>query len=320
MEMELGLKFTRVADEFTSDFQLMKDRAGPLFLSRETDSMFILTAHLKGYKRRNIRIDINEDATLIAISGEKQVKETVMVGWQVVKKGTETKVFKKVFKIPDGVFLDKIKAKFNEDESTLTITMPKKVKGIRGTHIEEIKENQELVKEGSSNLQIADEKGPSSNTGTSNQARNEENDKEDKEEEKPVLEHSNTRDDDGLENGEEGQQLKDEEKHLKEQEIIEEVENNNGVEKEEVGDDIQERSANEEVENKNGVFDRRNDIISEEEKVDEEKEGAEEVDKPRGKRCKMCIPIVAGSTLLVSLVVFVIQMVRSKNQISRRRD
>ncbi|EYU36841.1 hypothetical protein MIMGU_mgv11b0192771mg, partial [Erythranthe guttata] len=110
MEMELGLKFTRVADEFTSDFQLMKDRAGPLFLSRETDSMFILTAHLKG---------------------------------------TETKVFKKVFKIPDGVFLDKIKAKFNEDESTLTITMPKKVKGIRGTHIEEIKENQELVKEGS---------------------------------------------------------------------------------------------------------------------------------------------------------------------------
>ncbi|XP_012838293.1 PREDICTED: uncharacterized protein LOC105958836 [Erythranthe guttata] len=150
MEMELGLKFTRVADEFTSDFQLMKDRAGPLFLSRETDSMFILTAHLKGFF---FFIDINEDATLIAISGEKQVKETVMVGWQVVKKGTETKVFKKVFKIPDGVFLDKIKAKFNEDESTLTITMPKKVKGIRGTHIEEIKENQELVKEGSSNLE-----------------------------------------------------------------------------------------------------------------------------------------------------------------------
>lgn len=48
MELELGLKFTRVADEFTSDFQITKDRAGALFLSRETDTVFVLTAHLKG--------------------------------------------------------------------------------------------------------------------------------------------------------------------------------------------------------------------------------------------------------------------------------
>lgn len=51
MELELGLKLARVADEFNSaDFQISKDRSGPLFLSRETDTMFILTAHLRGSK------------------------------------------------------------------------------------------------------------------------------------------------------------------------------------------------------------------------------------------------------------------------------
>ena len=51
MEVELGLKITRTRDETTSisDFQFAKDRAGPLFLSKETDGMFILTAHLKGF-------------------------------------------------------------------------------------------------------------------------------------------------------------------------------------------------------------------------------------------------------------------------------
>ena len=51
MEVELGLKITRIKDDTTSisDFQFAKDRAGPVFLSKETDATFTLTAHLKGF-------------------------------------------------------------------------------------------------------------------------------------------------------------------------------------------------------------------------------------------------------------------------------
>jgi hypothetical protein len=51
MEVELGLKITRTIDDTTSisDFQFAKDRAGPVFLSKETDSTFTLTALLKGF-------------------------------------------------------------------------------------------------------------------------------------------------------------------------------------------------------------------------------------------------------------------------------
>lgn len=50
MELELGLKITKFVDDCTStSLNISKDRGGTLFLSRETDTMFILTAHLKGY-------------------------------------------------------------------------------------------------------------------------------------------------------------------------------------------------------------------------------------------------------------------------------
>lgn len=89
-----------------------------------------------------MKIEINEDGTRIAISGEKPVQEMVMVGWIMYKKETEMRGFRKVFKIPDGVILDKINARFNEEESVLTISMPKAVKGIRGGGVEEVKEEQ----------------------------------------------------------------------------------------------------------------------------------------------------------------------------------
>lgn len=51
MELEIGLKITHYRDDITSHahLQIAKDRSGPLFLSRETDTMFILIAYLKGY-------------------------------------------------------------------------------------------------------------------------------------------------------------------------------------------------------------------------------------------------------------------------------
>jgi hypothetical protein len=49
MELELGLKITKTRDDIDSisEYQFMKD-TGPVFKSRETNTMFILTAHLKG--------------------------------------------------------------------------------------------------------------------------------------------------------------------------------------------------------------------------------------------------------------------------------
>ncbi|XP_050887839.1 22.7 kDa class IV heat shock protein isoform X2 [Lathyrus oleraceus] len=122
MEVELGLKITRTKDDSTSisDFQFAKDRAG--------------------YKKENIDININKDGTKISVSGEKEVQEMQMMPF---KKEVKTKGFRKKFKIPNGVILDKIKAKYNEDEGRLTIVMPKIAKGeLCGVGIEEVKEEE----------------------------------------------------------------------------------------------------------------------------------------------------------------------------------
>ncbi|KAF7812829.1 microtubule-associated protein futsch isoform X3 [Senna tora] len=143
----MGLKITRTRDGVDDDdhcgtsiseLQIAKDRAGPLFLSKETNAMFILTAHLKGYKRKNIEIKISEDGKEISISGEKPIQEMLMIGWVMMKNQVEILGFKKVFKIPNGVVLDWIKAKYNEDESILKIVMPKVMKRIYGVQIEEV--------------------------------------------------------------------------------------------------------------------------------------------------------------------------------------
>jgi hypothetical protein len=50
MELELGLKITHTRDDITSftGLRVAKDHAGPLFLSRETETMFNLIAYLTG--------------------------------------------------------------------------------------------------------------------------------------------------------------------------------------------------------------------------------------------------------------------------------
>ncbi|KAK6115664.1 hypothetical protein DH2020_007933 [Rehmannia glutinosa] len=232
--MELGIKLRRAADEFSSDFQIAKDRAAPLFLSRQTDTIFVLTAHLKGYKRENIKIDINEDGSSIAISGERQVKETVMVGWKVYKKDTEIKEFKKVLKF-------------------------------------------QMI------------------SGTSHQENNEK---------------SKAKNGDGTGNNmptENAQTIHD----LK-----------NGEENQKTVDDIQEISEPKQdmQENNSRVPDEANDIHEEEKEGHFGVESHEEEHKPQEKRFNMCIPIIAGSTLLLSFVVFVFQVIRSKNQTSRRKE
>ncbi|XP_065882238.1 uncharacterized protein [Euphorbia lathyris] len=143
MELELGLKITRTRDDIIShsNLQINKTHAGPLFLSRETDTIFFLIAYLKGFKRENIDIHINEDGNRITISGKRAVQEMVLSGsWIMHTKDIELRTFSKVFQIPDGIILDKIKAKFNDEQSSLTVIMPKSVKGMLGLQIQEIEQ------------------------------------------------------------------------------------------------------------------------------------------------------------------------------------
>lgn len=78
-----------------------------------------------GYGRKDIKIEINEDGSQLRISGEKP----------------SFKRFHKTYIIPEGVVLDKVKAKFDQQESRLTIRMPKLVKGmLAGVGIQELKD------------------------------------------------------------------------------------------------------------------------------------------------------------------------------------
>ncbi|VFQ85105.1 unnamed protein product [Cuscuta campestris] len=147
MDLEFGMKVTikNASYEFSYlNLQLTKDVKGHFFQSAETNYMFILTVHLKGYETEHIQIGINEDGTIMEMCCEKPVEVIVMVGGRLETKGTETWKLKKRFRIPEGVSLDDIEAMFAEDESLLTVSMPKRVEGIVGTLIEEIKEPYEI--------------------------------------------------------------------------------------------------------------------------------------------------------------------------------
>ncbi|KAG2281951.1 hypothetical protein Bca52824_053171 [Brassica carinata] len=131
MELELGLKVTRTREDVSSsvDFRFSKDPFGPLVLSQETDSRFIIIIHLKGFKKEGIEIEINKEGDRITIRGRKPVEEMVMIRWMAWRK--------------------EIKARFDDDDATLTITMPKRVKGISGFNLEqEVEEEEEEEAEG----------------------------------------------------------------------------------------------------------------------------------------------------------------------------
>lgn len=79
-----------------------------------------------------------------------------MIGWIMHKKEVELRSFRKAFRIPDGVVLDKIKARFNDEESTLTIILPKLVKGILDVELEEVKGEEVDKRRGEATQAVAD--------------------------------------------------------------------------------------------------------------------------------------------------------------------
>ncbi|MCD7469462.1 hypothetical protein HAX54_008513 [Datura stramonium] len=286
MDLELRSKLARVSDEFISTefLQFPRDQAGLIFQSTETDTMFILTAHLKGYTRGNIKMDINEEGTKMVVTCEKPVQQTVMNEMKVIKKDVELRKFTKVFKIPVGVMLDQIKTNFNEEASILTITMPKRVKGILGTGIQEVKEPELFTQTNSKNLPFTADKIPIRGKF-----------QEDK--------------------GAEFSSVGSESAYQKEQV-------NRETEMQFPSFPWNIKKAHEEVE-KHGAKDEfpvKPNGIEEEEKTGELSRAREEEDKLPERRSKICVPVIAGSAVILSLVVFVIHFMRNKKQPGKRKE
>lgn len=108
-----------------------------LFLSLSHFSHFPVA----GFARDDIVITINGSGTRIEISWGQPVQKMEITRW-TYKKETETRRFKKIFRIPDGVILDEIKATYNDEKSILKILMPKLEEGILGVGIQEVKEQE----------------------------------------------------------------------------------------------------------------------------------------------------------------------------------
>ncbi|KAL4565892.1 hypothetical protein LXL04_029998 [Taraxacum kok-saghyz] len=139
MELNFDTELMKVANEFANfDILKPKDRPGPHFRTQETDSIFILSVQLKDYRQVNLKVERNKDGSVITIHGEKPVQGILMIAGKVVKKDIEMHGFRKSFKVPQGVVLDKVKARFNEGKSELIIQIPKATKGFLGIQIEEL--------------------------------------------------------------------------------------------------------------------------------------------------------------------------------------
>ncbi|XP_071694285.1 uncharacterized protein [Rutidosis leptorrhynchoides] len=139
MALKFDPKLMKVADEF-ADFDLLKPKSqpGPEFQSQETESNYIITVYLEGYRRTNINVERTEDGSRIIIKGGKPFQDMLNVAGKVVKKHVEMRGFQKSFRVPQGVVLNKIHARFDENDSKLVIRMPKATKGLIGAKIEEL--------------------------------------------------------------------------------------------------------------------------------------------------------------------------------------
>ncbi|KAM7507899.1 hypothetical protein LguiA_018352 [Lonicera macranthoides] len=293
METEFGIgsEMNKVFSDFESAHHLMaKSTAGPDFSSRETDSMFILSAHLKGYRGEDIKVEIVKDWTILTISGEYPIKESVMVETKVIKKETTRRRFKKAFRIPPRVVLNQIKARFNKYESLLTISMPKSLKEHHGIVIEEVKADDFVHSDLSLQIRIdevSDGDFSSRKEGTDQLLAAEATQEAD-----PLLVREETRPElEGRCSEVEGRD-------------VEESGELRGVD--EATQETDKVLVGEETRRKEG--DKLNNI-------DESKRG----DKPRSiKLCACCK--YAGSALLVSLVVIVFHFIRSQKQSNKKKS
>ncbi|KAJ8539410.1 hypothetical protein K7X08_013662 [Anisodus acutangulus] len=299
-------KIARVADEFTSAefLQFPRDRAGLFFQSAETDTMFILTAHLKGYTRGNIKIDIIEEENKMVIICEKPVQETVMAGWRAIKKDVEIRKLTKAFKIPVGVILDQIKTNFNEEASILTITMPKRMKGILGTGIHEVKEPENLPftdDKISKRATFQGDKGAEFSSAGSESAYRKEQVNQETDMQFPGFPSNN------------GKALEEVEKHGTRYEVPRWETEKPKEPKSHRTDDMFQETRTDKLECTNLKDD---EVCGKANGIQEEERTGDKLPE----RSKICVPVIAGSAVILSLVVFGIHFMRKKNQPGKRKE
>ncbi|GFZ09943.1 hypothetical protein Acr_21g0005420 [Actinidia rufa] len=278
MEADLGTNFSKILDDFTSaELPMDRDRAGPLFTSRETDTMFILTAHLKGYTRENIEVEMTEDKARILASGKKPVQETVMAGSKVYKQGIVMREFRKAFKIPN-----------------------EKVKGMmRGISVEEV--DKEVVdKRTSKTLQIT-------TYGVEKEIEPPKivEDKEEKPSGKLI-----PRGESEMEMG--GKEL---ERQDKTRAIIKPKEEKNGKELNQIEASREKKfeDKDQEVCGKEELPERGNENEREQESALRNLPDEEACEGETKKKCKkLCVPMMVGSAFFVSVTVLVIHLMREK--------
>ncbi|XP_057468749.1 uncharacterized protein LOC130757955 [Actinidia eriantha] len=265
--------------------------------------MFILTAHLKGYTRENIKVEMTEDKARILVSGKKSVQETVMEGSKVYKQGIAMREFRKAFKIPNEVISDQIKARFNEDDQDLTISVPKKVKGIRGISVEEA-DKEEVDKRTSKTLQIT-------TYGVEKM--------EEEEIEPPKIVEDKEEKPSGkvIPRGEKDMEMggKESERQDNTRGIIKPKEEKNGKELNQI-----EASREKKFEDKDQAVRGKEELPERENENENERESAlrnldeETCEGETKKKCKkLCVPVMVGSVFFVSVIVLVIHLLREKN-------
>ncbi|CAN4095147.1 unnamed protein product [Withania somnifera] len=333
MDLESRSKAAKVADEFTSDEYLhfLRDGAGLIFRSTETDTMLILAAHLKGYTRGNIKSDIIEGGTKMVVTCEKPIQETVMIGSKVIKRDVKVRKFSKAFKIPVGVILDQIKTDFNEEASILTITMPKRVNGIPGTGIQEVKEPKLVTQTSSENPPstadkipkretFQDDKGPE----LSSYVYQKEQVSRETEMQFPGFPSNNRKAHEEVEKhgakGEvpqrETEEPKAETKSQKNDYMFQETRAHSN----EIGDGKLKGTNLKDQPNDDEVCEKANGVKEEEKTGDDLSRTREAEEKLPERRNKICVPLIEGSAVILCIVVFVIHFMRKKYQAGKRKD
>ncbi|XP_020107224.1 histone acetyltransferase KAT6B-like, partial [Ananas comosus] len=139
MEVELGVQITRPVGDLT-------------FASTETDAVFVLFAHLPGFIKDEIEVELNEAGTEISISsrgetGERSFIEAEISGRLKISHEESLEGFRKAFPIPNNVVLGRIEVGFEEEEGILIVLLPKSTREEEPSRVEIEEISEENIRE-----------------------------------------------------------------------------------------------------------------------------------------------------------------------------